>query len=55
LELWDWFGLSLIKKKIGNGSTFQSYEKIQIEGKSEVEIQKILEDLRKKARVPDFQ
>ena len=28
---------------------------IQIEGKSEAEIKKILEDLRKKARVPDFQ
>lgn len=28
---------------------------IQIEGKSEAEIRKILEDLRKKARVPNFQ
>ena len=28
---------------------------IQIEGKSEAEIKKVLDDLRKKARVPDFQ
>ena len=28
---------------------------IQIEGKSEAEIKRILDDLRKKARVPDFQ
>ena len=28
---------------------------IQVEGKSETEIKKILEDLRKKARVPNFQ
>lgn len=28
---------------------------IQVEGKSEAEIQEILDDLRKKARVPDFQ
>ena len=30
-------------------------ETIQIEGKSEAEIKEILEDLRKKARVPNFQ
>lgn len=31
------------------------YKTIQIEGKSDLEIQNILEDLRKKARVTDFQ
>ena len=32
-----------------------TYETIQIHGKSETEIKEILEDLRKKARVPNFQ
>jgi hypothetical protein len=30
-------------------------KKIQIEGKSDSDIKEVLEDLRKKARVPDFQ
>lgn len=37
------------------GSRSGTDERIQIEGKSDSEIKKILEDLRKKARVPNFQ
>jgi len=37
------------------GSFISSDKKIQIEGKSETKIKEILEELRKKARVPDFQ
>jgi hypothetical protein len=36
-------------------SFISSDKTIQFEGKSEVETREILEDLRKKARVPDFQ
>jgi hypothetical protein len=37
------------------GSFTSSDKKIQIEGKSDSEIQKTLDELRKKARVPNFQ
>ena len=39
----------------GIGATFGKDETIQIERKSDSEIKGILEDLRKKARVPNFQ
>jgi hypothetical protein len=39
----------------GLGSMFGVDKSIQIEGKTEKETKQILEDLRKKARVPDFQ
>ncbi len=39
----------------GVGDGIERKETIQIEGKSDSEIKEILEDLRKKARVPNFQ
>ena len=40
---------------VGIGVAIIADKKIIIEGRSESEVQRILEDLRKKARVPDFQ
>lgn len=37
------------------GEALSKDKTIQIEGKSETEVAKILDDLRKKARIPDFQ
>lgn len=37
------------------GALISSNKTIKLEGKSEAEIKKILGDLSKKARVPDFQ
>jgi len=60
----DWTGIYLASIIFGipgfllgalAGSTFKSYETIQIEGKSDTEIKNTLEELRKKARVPNFQ
>jgi hypothetical protein len=39
----------------GLGSAFSADKTIQIEGKSEADIEQILDDLRKKARVTDYQ
>jgi hypothetical protein len=46
-------GGGLIGSQIG--SSLEDFEIIQLEGKSDTEINKIMEDLRKKARVPEFQ
>ena len=39
----------------GIGASLEDFEIIQLEGKSDIEINMIMEHLRKKARVPEFQ
>jgi hypothetical protein len=49
------FGIPGLLLGSGVGAIIGRDKTIKIEGKSDSEIKKILEDLRKKARVPDFQ
>jgi hypothetical protein len=48
-----WMGGVLIG--YGIGASLEDFEIIQCEGKSDAEINEIMENLRKKARVPEFQ
>jgi hypothetical protein len=48
-----WISGGLIGYEIG--ASLEDFEIIQLEGKSNSEINMIMEDLRKKARVPEFQ
>ena len=49
---WDFLGCYM---GWGVGDGIERKETIQIEGISEAEIKKVLDDLRKKARIPNFQ
>jgi hypothetical protein len=49
------FGLIGMILGAAEGASAGADQKIQIEGKSDSEIKEILEDLREKARVPNFQ
>jgi len=40
---------------VGIGSGVSTYRKVQIEGRADSEIKEVLEKLRKKARIPDYQ
>jgi hypothetical protein len=54
---WTWFGLTILGLLLGAGmgASAGKDKTIQIEGKTEKEIEITLEELRKKARVPNFQ